>query len=62
MITYGRSSWLLNKFSLSAPKESIENSMENMHADIRVWRTKNQELFKFAIIFIILLIDSAVIP
>ena len=38
MITNKRSSWLLNKFSLSAPKEIKENSKENMHTDVWVKR------------------------
>ena len=36
MIMNKRSFWSINKFSLSAPKKCIENSMENMHADLRV--------------------------
>ena len=36
MITNQISSWLLNKFSLSAWKNCIENSIENMHTDVRM--------------------------
>ena len=30
------SSWLLNKFSLSAPEEMYRENIENMHTDVRV--------------------------
>ena len=33
-----------------------------MHADVRLKTAKNQELFKFAIIIVIVLFDSAVMP
>ena len=46
MITNKSSSWLLNKFSLSAFWKCIENSMENMHTDFRVLRA-NREKFSF---------------
>ena len=39
-ITNTGNSRLLDKFSLSAPKECIENSMENMQTDVRVEMVK----------------------
>ena len=36
MINNFKKTWLLNKFSLSAPKELMENIRENMHTDVRV--------------------------
>ena len=36
MITNKRTSWLLNKFSFSAPLKCIGSSKENMHTDVRI--------------------------
>ena len=35
---------LLNKFYLSAPWEMFRNSMENVHAGVRVERANNKQL------------------
>ena len=36
MIINWKTSWLLNKFPLLRHQDCIENSMENMHTDVRV--------------------------